>query len=163
VYLSRRKYKLAEGYFKKALKVFSDYPKALFGLGSVQFKLKKYKSAEKSLLNYQIKEPMQPHSHYLLGQVYEKRGQFLKAISEYKDALRLGLNNPLTYLKLLRLANYSVQRKEIIQDIKIKFKRFRQDFLKRQKPYLKKQGRPKAIKITERKIILITKLLSTMV
>jgi len=73
VYLKRRKYNPAERYFKEALKVCSDYPKALFGLGCAQFKLKKYKTAEKYLLRYQTKEPMQPHSHYLLGQIYKKR------------------------------------------------------------------------------------------
>lgn len=159
IYLSRRKYKPAERYFKKALKVFIDYPKALFGLGQAQFKLKKHKSARNYLLSYRVKEPMQPYSYYLLGQVYEKRGQFLKAISEYKDALRLGLNNPLTYLKLLRLAKYSTQGKEIIQDIRTKFKRFRQDFLKRQKPYPTRRGKTKTIKRIERKFALIAKLI----
>jgi len=158
VYLSKRKYKSAERYFKAALKILSDYPKALFGLGGAQFKLKKYKSAERYLLRYLAKEPMQPYSHYLLGQIYEKRKQFPKAIVEYKDALKLGLNNPATYLKLLRLAKYSMQKKEIIQDIKIKFKKFGQDFFKKQKPYLKKQGKTRIIKRMERKSALIAKL-----
>jgi tetratricopeptide (TPR) repeat protein len=155
LYLRKQKYKSAERYFRKALKILSDYPKALFGLGCAQFKLKKYKSAEKYLLRYQAKEPMQPHSHYLLGQIYEKKKQFVKAIAEYRDALRLGLNDPVTYLRLLRLAKYSTQGKEIIQDIRIKFKRFKQDFLKRQKPYLARQGKTKAIKRMERKFALI--------
>ncbi len=158
--LRKRKCKLAERYFKKALKVLSNYPKALFGLGSAQFKLKKYKSAEKYLLRYRTKEPMPPYSHYLLGQIYEKKRQFPKAIAEYKDALSLGLNNPATYLKLLKLAKYSAQEKEIIRDIRIKFNKFRQDFLKRQKPYLLKAGRTKAIKRMERKLILLTNFLS---
>jgi tetratricopeptide (TPR) repeat protein len=136
IYLHKRKYKLAERYFKQALKAHSDYPKAIFGLGSAQFKLKKYKSARNYLFRYQAEKSMQPHSHYLLGQIYERKKQFLKAIAEYQDALRLGLNNPATYLKLLRLAKYSTQKKGIIQDIRIKFKKFRQDFFRRQKPSL---------------------------
>jgi len=159
VYLKRQKYKPAERYFKEALRVCSDYPKALFGLGCAQFKLKKYKTAEKYLLRYQTKEPMQPHSHYFLGQIYKKGRQFPNAIAEYKDALRLGLNNPVTYRELLRLAKYSTQGKEIIQNLRIKFKRFKQDFFGKQKPYLTKQGKIKAIKRIERELILFAKLL----
>jgi len=159
VYLHRRKYKFAKIYFKQALGIDTDYPKALFGIGFAQFKLKKYKAAKKYLLSYQSKEPMQPHSHYLLGQIYEKRKQFLKAIAEYKDSLRLGLNNPITYLKLLRLAKYSAQEEEIIQDIRIKFKKFKQNFLKKQKAHLNRQGKTKTIKKMKRELVLIAKLL----
>ena len=105
---------------------------------------------------------MQPHSHYLLGQIYEKRKQFLKAIAEYKDSLRLGLNNPITYLKLLRLAKYSAQEEEIIQDIRIKFKKFKQNFLKKQKAHLNRQGKTKTIKKMKRELVLIAKLLNNM-
>jgi hypothetical protein len=73
--------------------------------------------------------------------------------------LRLGLNNPVTYLELLRLAKYSTQGREIIQNLRIKFKRFKQDFFGKQKPYLARQGETKAIKRMERKLILFTKLL----
>ncbi len=130
--------------------LIEDHHQAIFGLSPAQFKLK-----------YQTQEPIQPHGHYLLARVYENKKEFLKAIAEYREALQLGLNTPALYLKLLRLAKYSTQKKEITQDVGMKFKGLKRNFLKTQKPYLLKYAKMKKIKIIEKQIALITLLISS--
>ena len=145
----------AIGYFKKALSGSPVYPKPMLGLGRTYFESKNYRLAEKFILRYQSSEPMQPFSHYLLGQIYEKKSCFLNAIEEYQNSIRLGLDNPEGYLKLLRLAKYSDVPSEIFDDIGLKFERFRKDFLDRQRSNLKNHKKAAEIKGTIKKINLV--------
>lgn len=155
IHLEKKNYELARWYFKRALGVSNNYSEALFGLGLAEFKLKQYKRTKKYLLRHQSREPLNPHSHYMLGQIYEKERCFHKAIAEYKNALSLGLNHPDTYLNLLRLSKYSARSKEIVRDISIKFKEFKGNFFKRRRINLKESK----IRKIKRKFFLIEKLI----
>ena len=100
--LEKKKYPEAEKYFQQALKVSPGQARAMFGLARLNFKLKKYNQAERWLLRYQKKEQKQPLSHYLLAQIYQKKGYWRQAALEYRNAWQLGANKNQIRAKLSR-------------------------------------------------------------
>jgi predicted Zn-dependent protease len=134
------------------------------GLARIEWNLKNFKRAKKLLLDYQRREPLQPQSHYLLGRIYEKEKNFVKACTCYKDALSLGSEalDPLS--RLLKISFRLKEKDAIIKYIIAKYREFKKWYTKTERLSLKQRRKNKGwrrvglkLKILEKRLEGLTK------
>jgi len=77
----------AEKIFDDVLKVKEDYHEALTGKGIVLARTGKDQAAEEILQKALILNPNPVRTYYELGLLYEKRGDFVQANTEYKNGI----------------------------------------------------------------------------
>ncbi|MFC1623907.1 UPF0489 family protein [Candidatus Omnitrophota bacterium] len=152
ILLQRKDYKNAQELFRRALEKKGDLLRPLFGLAHAKFYLKEYQEAKRLLKKYQSKEPVEPLSHYFLGCIYEKEGNFKKAIAQYQYAIKFGLNNIDVIHRLLRIALRLKVRDGIIKLAVLKYREFKEVFDRAGRSSVKKGKRPAFLVITEKKM-----------
>ena len=86
---------LGKGALNEAMAAFDDVLKlnprsfeARVGRGIVLGRLGKFAESEQQLRDALVLNPNQVRVHYELGRLYEKHGDFGKAVSEYKEGLK---------------------------------------------------------------------------
>ena len=77
----------AEETFDKALSLNSRYHDAMTGKGIVLARMGRDKEAEEMLQKALVLNPNPIRTYYELGLLYEKQGDFNKAVSEYKKGI----------------------------------------------------------------------------
>ncbi len=135
--LGRKDFKKAKTYFTSALRntgsqtLFSKVKnQSLFGLARAEFSLKNYDKAKELLSRYQALEPLQSQSYYLLGRIFEKEKDFIRAANFYKDALRLGIGGIEPIQRLLKISYYLKEKGDIIKYVIPRYKAFKKEFLR---------------------------------
>lgn len=151
--LKRKDYHKAKRYFSFALRQRPDLAQALLGLAQTEFRLRSYSKARRLFLKYQSLEPMQPHSRYFLGRIYEGERNFTKSAQCYKEAINLGLNDIDIIKRLLEIGCRIKTKNNIIDFTVGRFKAFKRNFQRIPKRGLKK------LNIITKKIAIVEKLL----
>ncbi len=138
--LGRKDFKKAKTYFTSALRntgsqvSFSKVKnQSLFGLAEAEFNLKNFAETKKLLMRYQAIEPLRPQSYYLLGRIFEKEKDFMRAVNSYKDALRLGFGGIEPIQRLLKISYYLKEKDDLIKYIIPRYKAFKKEFLRTKK------------------------------
>ncbi|MCF8024688.1 MAG: tetratricopeptide repeat protein [Desulfobacteraceae bacterium] len=86
VYYMKGEYQKAEQYYRKALEMKRDFPKALHGLGQVYLATGDLKKAIKKLEQAVEKAPQAAPFYMDLGRAYTENYQYNKALQVYKKA-----------------------------------------------------------------------------
>jgi len=163
--LEKRDFYKAKRHFSYALRIKEDLsheigvtaiseglPQALFGLAQVEFGLKNFKKAKDLLCRYQSFQLLQPQSHYFLGRIYEREGNFEKAAAYYQDTIRLGLSSIDVLHRLLKIPCYVKAKDDIIKYAVRKYKELRKGFERDKRLSLKKGKRLKGLRKIEKKM-----------
>jgi len=163
--LQKKDFKNAKKYFSKAKNQPKSYngkirTQALFGLAQAEFSLKNSKRAKKLLIRYQVHEPLQPYSYYLLGLIFEKERKYLQATFFYKDAIRLGFGSIELMFRLLKISRYVKEKDAIIKYVIAKYKEFKKGFNRVKNASLKKGKNIKGIRNVEKKMEILERRLS---
>ncbi|MDD5565847.1 MAG: UPF0489 family protein [Candidatus Omnitrophica bacterium] len=136
VALKRKDFREAKKLFSTVLchcqgSLFGNIKKqALFNLGQARFGLGDYGGAERSLLWFRQLEPMHAESRYLLGLIFEKKGDYRKSAEYLQDALRLGLLRIEILEKLLKIAWLLDNKNAIIESIESRAREFKRFFIR---------------------------------
>lgn len=86
VYLQKGDYRRAEKYYREALELEYDFPKALHGLGQVYLATGDYARAIEKLERAAEKAPKAAAIYMDLGRAYVKNHEYHKALSAYRKA-----------------------------------------------------------------------------
>jgi Tfp pilus assembly protein PilF len=101
-------------HFQKALELKEDYPEVYNAVGALYADQGRFSEAEKAFrtaLSYPLYDT--PHlTLFNLGRLYEKRGDSQKALSLYREALRLQSNYAVAYFRMGRLLEAMGNRPE---------------------------------------------------
>lgn len=128
--LERRDFKKAKEYFSSALnsgnhRFFDTVRKqSLLGLARAEFDLKNLKRAKELLFSYQVRQPLQPQSYYLLGRIFEKEKDFECSATLYKDAIRLGFGSIEPISRLLRIPSHLKEKNAINKYVIVRYNQF---------------------------------------
>ncbi|RJO64477.1 MAG: hypothetical protein C4540_04125 [Candidatus Omnitrophota bacterium] len=159
VVFKRKDFREAKKLFLAALRhcqgaLFGNIKKqALFNLGQARFGLKDYRGAERSLLRFRQLEPMHAESRYLLGLIFEKKGDYRKSAEYLQDALRLGLLRIEILEKLLKIAWLLDNKNAIIILIRLRLKELKRFFKKEENHNLKRAlGKNSGVKFRIRRL-----------
>ena len=124
VALERKEFRKAGKFLYSALKSVNNdglfkpvKNKIIFALAKSEFFLKNFKQAKELFMLYRRLEPREAESYYFLGMVFEKEKEFSRAARSYKDAIRLGFDDPGPLWRLIKISGYLKQRDAIIKFI----------------------------------------------
>ena len=157
--LHRRKFTQARQYVSYALRQKKDLPSALFGFAQAEFRLKNFKKAKELFYRYQALKPLESQSYYLLGCIYEKEKKFQQAITQYQDAMRLGLNDINVLYRILKISFHIKIRDDIIKYVLRRYKEFKRQFKRNQRLNIKKKGWFKNLRIIKKRMEVMEKIL----
>lgn len=113
-YGTRELYDKAQEHFEKALKLKPDYSEVYNAMGALHAKRGQFAQAE-SAFKHATDNPFYDTPHlafFNLALLYENRGDTQKALSSYKDAVRLQPNFPTAYCRMGRLWESAGRRDE---------------------------------------------------
>lgn len=95
VYFMQKDYKKAEKYYKEALDIQTDFPRAMDGLGQVYIATGRYKKAIRILTQAVAKAPTATPIYMNLARAYAANQEYDKALDTYKKAAALAAGTPL--------------------------------------------------------------------
>ncbi len=126
--LKKCEFRKAEKYFLTVLKssgrVFAQEEKnSLLGLAEAEYGLKNFTKAEKLLLKYIKKQPLESRSRYLLARIYEQKKDLGLAAKHYIEAIRLGLDGLEAMYRLAKLSFRLKEKNSIIEYISAQLNR----------------------------------------
>ncbi|MFB0564685.1 MAG: UPF0489 family protein [Candidatus Aminicenantaceae bacterium] len=165
VALARKDYKKAKHYFSSSLKTEENplftktKSKALSGLARTEYALKNFKRAKELLIRHKALEPLQPESYYLLGRVFEKEKDFIKAAIFYKDSIRLGYGDIEPIARLVKISPHfkDKDKDNIIKYANSKYKEFKSRFLRTKRQNLRKGKKITGFRQVEEKMQMVEK------
>ncbi len=161
--LERRDFKRAKEYFSFALNsgnhgLFNEVKnQSLLGLARAEFDLKNFKRAKELLFRYQIRQPLQPQSYYLLARIFEKEKDFERSARLYQDAIRLGFGSIEPISQLLRVSSHLKEKDAINKYIIVRYNQFKKGFIRTKRLSLKKEKKVKGLRKIEEKILAFEK------
>jgi tetratricopeptide (TPR) repeat protein len=157
--LHRREFTQARKYFSYAIRHKKDLPSALFGLAQAEFRLKNFKKAKELFYRYQALKALEPKTYYFLGCIYEKEKKFQQAITQYQDAMRLGLNDINVLYRILKISFHIKIRDDIIKYVLRRYKEFKRQLKRSQRLNIKKKGWLKGLGIMKKRMEVMEKIL----
>jgi len=145
--LARKKYREAGDYFSAALRMKPEHKESLAGLAEAEYRLKNYAKAKDLIAKFERLEPMQDFSRYLTGKILEKTGQPQAALTSYKEALQLGMDDVDLLTRLVRLSRR--YEKTNLDYLKKRCEERRKSYLRLEKRILLKKGNTTEVKRAE--------------
>ncbi|MFN4227555.1 MAG: tetratricopeptide repeat protein [Candidatus Ratteibacteria bacterium] len=95
----------AKKYTLDGLTYFKNNDNLLFNLGLVNFYLEEYEESLKAMDELIKKNKYYPNAHYIIGLIYEKKGDFAKAKKEFIEEVNINPGSRKAWQKIKEMKN----------------------------------------------------------